>query len=73
MDSNKVSAFSMEKEILLQDGIEYIVIDITKRMEEFTRMDIKYNKEVTFIRLKNIVEDYSRTWWFFRMIKLLLN
>jgi len=73
MDSNKVSAFSMEKEILLQDGIEYIVIDITKRMEEFNIYDIKYNKEVTFIRLKNIVEDYSRTWWFFRVIKLLLN
>jgi len=73
MDSDKVSAFSMEKEILLQDGIEYIVIDITKRMEEFNIYDIKYNKEVTFIRLKNIVEDYSRTWWFFRVIKLLLN
>jgi len=39
MDSNEVSAYPSEKEILLQDGIRYQVIDITPRTETFTVLE----------------------------------
>lgn len=73
MDSREVSAYPSEKEILLQDGIRYQVVDITPRTETFTVLEKEYTKEVTFVRLKNLTDEYARTCGLFRLAKLLLN
>ena len=75
MDTDQYSAFPSEKEVLLQDGLEYEILKVFERHEVYFHHD--YGKwkqvDVTVIRLRNKKEEYSRKNRCFRAVKLLMN
>lgn len=75
MDSQRpsFSAFPEEKEVLLQDGIEYTVLTVGTQMEQVPFTDSELTKELTVVRLANIQDRYGGLNCCARMFKLLVN
>lgn len=73
LDSKEVSAYPIEKEVLLQDGIEYKFMGMTTQNEVIVHGGIECTKLVTVVKLRNKQDDYSRSCFCWRVTKLLLN
>lgn len=73
MNSDELSAYSYEKEILLQDGVQY---EVMKR-EETTMTkkigDRTYSTDLVKVVLEMRQDKYSRSNKFMRFVKLLIN
>ena len=53
LNSKEVTAYPVEKEVLLQDGIEYKLMGISTQAEVIVFEGKEFTKQVTVVRLKN--------------------
>ena len=51
LNNNSFSAYPEEQEVLLQDGIQYRVVEITSETKVIEVGPKEYSKEVTVVRL----------------------
>ena len=58
LNNKQFSAYPDEQEVLLQDGIQYRVVEITSETKVINVGPKEYSKEVTVVRLQNIRDDY---------------
>jgi len=68
-----LSAYPNEEEILLQDGIEYLVVECVQAIETFEEDSQVYKKSVTRVVLEKKVDKYSSMNCLFRSMKLLID
>ena len=73
MNSPELSAYPKEQEILLQDGVEYQVIDCNQITETVREEGRVYTKKVTEVKLVKKSDKYSSMNCLARSMKLLVN
>ena len=70
LNSEEFSAYAYEQEILLQDGVEYKVVSCTEDDEDLGKT---LNKKMYTVVLEKSTDDYSRSCFCLRYLKLLMN
>ena len=73
LNSPELSAYPKEHEILLQDGVEYQVIDCDQITETFKKDSKEYTKKITEVKLVKKSDKYSSINCLARSMKLLVN
>ena len=73
-DLSEFSAYSNEKEVLLQEGLQYKILSIEEVTENIGYGGKLYkNKKFTIIRMRNIEDKYAKVNKCKRCFKLLVN
>ena len=73
LNSDELSAYSDEKEILLQDGVEYWVVGYDWVTETIEEQDKTYSKKAANVRLVMGKDKYSSMNKLTRSLKLIIN
>ena len=64
LDSNELSAYPEEREVLVQEGLRYRVVNIAQIDIEI-QIDHRSDptpQKITEVHLENILDDYDRSW-----------
>ena len=70
--NDELSAYPGEKEVLLQDGLQYLVVSVTKQIEVIEVNKKEYRKMVNVVQLKKVENQYTRVNKCVRTLKLLI-
>ena len=70
LNSSELSAYSFEKEVLLQDGVEYKVVGCDPKVYQLELSDMTIEKSYTEVTLVKEGDKYSSMNCFVRFLKL---
>ena len=73
LNSEKLSAYPDEKEVLLQDGVQYKVVTVQPETVTVEEGGQEFQRKLNVVRLQNIEDKYKRANACLRVTRLLTN